>query len=80
MHSKVQKWGNSLAIRIPRAFALELGLQDDAPVDLSLREGSVVVAPVRRPTYTLDELLAGVTPRNRHMEADFGGSVGIEAW
>jgi antitoxin MazE len=79
MQSRVQKWGNSLAIRIPRAFALELGLEDNGVVDVSVREGLVVVAPARR-SYTLDLLLAGVTRRNRHAETDFGSSVGAEVW
>ncbi len=52
MHSKVQKWGNSLALRIPKAFALEVGLSEDAPVEVSVRQGHLVVAPVRSPTYS----------------------------
>ena len=80
MHSKVQKWGNSLAVRIPRAFALEVGLQPDSEVDLSVREGAVVVAPIQQPRYTLSHLLSRVTRRNRHSEADFGAPAGDEAW
>ena len=80
MHSKIQKWGNSLAVRIPRAFALEVGLSQDADVDVSVREGAVVVAPVKAPTYELGGLLARVTSRNRHSEEDFGHAVGREAW
>ena len=80
MRSKVQTWGNSLAVRIPRAFALELGLEHDLPVDVSVHEGVVVVAPLRQPVYSLDQLLAGVSPRNKHTEFDFGGPVGHEAW
>jgi antitoxin MazE len=79
MQSKVQKWGNSLAVRIPRAFALELGLRDDDPIDLTVREGAVVVAP-KRPEYRLEELLRGVTKRNCHSEQDFGAAEGNEAW
>ena len=80
MRSKVQTWGNSLAVRIPRAFALELGLEHDLPVDVSVQEGVVVVAPLKHPTYTLEQLLAGVSSRNKHTEFDFGAPVGSEAW
>jgi antitoxin MazE len=80
MHSKVQKWGNSLAVRIPRAFALEVGLKPDGSVDVSVHEGALIVAPVRAPRYALADLLARVTPRNRHSEEHFGQPAGREAW
>lgn len=79
MRSKVQKWGNSLAVRIPKAFAIEVGLEPDSNVEVSVRRGVVLVAPVKPPTYTLAELLARVKPRNRHSEQDFGRAVGREA-
>jgi len=77
--TKVQKWGNSLAVRIPKAFADELGLENNAVVEMTLNEGKLVVkvAP-RQPT--LEDLLARVTPENIHKEIDDGGSVGREAW
>lgn len=80
MHSKVQKWGNSLALRIPKAFALEVGLREDAGVDMSIRQGNLVVAPLKTPAYDLDDLLAKVTRRNLHGEVDLGPAVGREAW
>ena len=80
MHSRVQKWGNSLALRIPRAFALEVGLHEDAEVEVSVRRGSLVVAPVKAPGYELTDLLGKVTRRNVHAEADFGPAAGREAW
>lgn len=80
MHSKVQKWGNSLALRIPKAFALEVGLREDADVDVSIRQGNLVVAPLKAPTYDLNDLLAKVTRRNLHAEIDLGPAAGREAW
>ncbi len=79
MLTKVQKWGNSLAVRIPKAFADELGLENNAVVEMTLNDGQLVVkiAP-RQPT--LEEMLAQVTPENIHEEIDDGGSVGREAW
>lgn len=80
MQTKVQKWGNSLAVRIPKSFVLEVGLADDMPVDLSLVDGKLVVTPLVRPEFTLDELLAQVTDENLHQEIDTGEPVGAEAW
>ena len=80
MHSKVQKWGNSLALRIPKAFALEVGLSEDAPVDVSVQQGHLVVAPVRSPTYALADLVSGISRRNVHAEVELGPAQGREAW
>ena len=80
MHSRVQKWGNSLAVRIPKAFALEVGLGPDDPVDVKVLEGKLVVEPTRTKTYSLDALLSKVSKRNRHGEVDFGPAVGREVW
>ena len=80
MNARVQKWGNSLALRIPRPFALEVGLQENSEVELSLEDGTLVVRPVRRVRFDLSELLAKVTPRNRHAEIEVGKPVGKEAW
>lgn len=79
MLTKVQKWGNSLAVRIPKAFADELGLENNAVVEMTLNEGKLVVKIVPRQP-TLEELLAKVTSENIHEEIDDGGSVGREAW
>lgn len=78
MKTKIQKWGNSLAIRVPKSFAVHCGIEDGSVVDLSVRDGDLVVAPVTERKYTLDELLAGVTDENRHAEVDFGPPVGKE--
>ena len=80
MKTHVQKWGNSLAVRIPKAIAQETGLQEDSPVDLALVDGTVVVRPVAGPRYSLRKLLAGVSRSNIHKETDFGGAMGNELW
>jgi antitoxin MazE len=76
----VGKWGNSLAIRLPRAFAEELGLADGAAVQLSLASGGLLLTPARPVTPRLDDLLAGVNRRNLHGEVDTGRPVGREVW
>jgi antitoxin MazE len=80
MKTRVQKWGNSLALRIPKSFAAEVGLREDTPVELSLAEGKLVVRPLSRGAPTLDELLRGVTEDNLHGEWDTGPATGKEVW
>ena len=80
MQSRVQKWGNSLALRIPKSFAMEIGLADETAVEISLVEGKLVIAPLAPPTYSLEELLAGITADNLHAEEDSGAPQGNEVW
>ena len=80
MQTRIQKWGNSLGLRIPRAFAAEAGVGAGSEVDLSIREGDLVVKPARRRKYRLNELLRKVTSKNVHDEVDTGSPVGREIW
>ncbi len=80
MQTKIQKWGNSLALRIPKAFADEISIEQNASVEISVIEGKIVIAPIAEVEFTLDELLAGVTPENMHGEIDTGEAVGNEVW
>jgi len=80
MTSRVQKWGNSLALRIPKPLATEAGLKDNSPVELSLCEGKLVITPSVKPAASLDDLLAKVTKRNLHGEVDAGPARGREVW
>ena len=79
MQTRIQKWGNSLAIRIPKPFALEVGLEQNSLVAVSISEGKLVLEPVK-PVYSLEELLAQVTQDNLHQEIETGSAVGSEAW
>ena len=80
METRVRKWGNSLALRIPRPLAVEVGLDDDSPVELSLVEGKLIVSPLYQAEYSLEHLLAQVTEENVHSEVDVGPAVGGETW
>ncbi len=80
MQTRIHRWGNSLALRIPKTFATEAGLRQDALVEISLVDGKLVIAPVLEPAPTLDQLLAGITDDNLHAEIDTGPAVGNEAW
>jgi len=80
MKTRVQKWGNSLALRIPKSFANEVGLQRETSVEVSLTDGRLVITPVSEPKPTLKQLLAKVTKENLHHEVETGSAVGNEAW
>ncbi len=80
MKTKVQKWGNSLALRIPKTFASEVGIKNDSPVEVSLVSGKLVVTPMARTQLSLKKLLAQVTEDNLHREIDTGAAVGSEQW
>jgi antitoxin MazE len=78
--TKVQRWGNSLAVRIPKSFAEEVGLADDSPIEMRLVKGGLLVEPLPAWAPSLDELLDGVTESNLHGEVDTGPARGSEAW
>ncbi|MFO0911841.1 MAG: AbrB/MazE/SpoVT family DNA-binding domain-containing protein [Pirellulales bacterium] len=80
MRARVQKWGNSLALRIPKSFAVEVGLAEDAAVDLSVRDGCLVVEVEKDEPLSLKDLLAGVTDENLHGEWSGGPAAGREVW
>ncbi len=80
MEAHVQKWGNSLAVRIPKPLAVQLGLTNRSPIGLSLRGGELVITPVKRSSLKLSDLLAGGTEENLHEAIDTGPAVGREAW
>lgn len=75
---KIQRWGNSLALRIPRSFAADARVEDGSIVDLSIDDGSLVVRPIRHKKYELRELLRRIEPESIHEEIDTGGPVGKE--
>ncbi len=80
MKTRVKKWGNSLALRIPKSFADEVGLQKGTDVEVSLADGKIVVMRLAKPKLTLEQLLSKVTKDNLHDEVDTGSAVGNETW
>ena len=79
MTSRVQKWGNSLALRLPKALAEELHLERGCAVELRGVDGKLVVEPHHPPQYKLEDLLEKVSKRNLHSEFKTGRPVGKEA-
>ena len=80
MKTRVQKWGNSLALRIPKSFANEVGLERETSVEVVLADGKLVITPVAKPRLTLKQLLVKVTEENLHHEVDTGTAIGNETW
>lgn len=80
MKVQVQTWGNSLALRIPKSFAVETKIGKGTIVEMSIVQGKIVVTPATEPEYTLEELLNGVKKKNLHGETDTGTAVGKEVW
>ncbi len=80
MKTRVQKWGNSLALRIPKSFATEVGLREESEVDVSMKQGKLVVVPVEKSELTLNKLLAQISDDNVHHEIDTSHAIGRETW
>lgn len=80
MVTKVQKWGNSLGLRLPKKLADDLNMATGTEVDIVVHEGKLVLTPRHPKRFTLDELLSRVTKRNKHSEVDLGPGRGDEQW
>ncbi len=79
MKATVQRWGNSLAIRIPKAFAEQADIKEATEVDIAIQGNTIVISPAPK-EWTLEELLKGITPSNKPKAVDWGSPVGKEVW
>lgn len=79
MNTQVGKWGNSLAVRIPKTYAKELNLAEGVELEVTRVNGGLLLRP-RKSEYTLEELLQQIKPENIHGETDWGSAVGGEVW
>lgn len=80
MVTKVQKWGNSLGLRLPKKLAEDLNIATGTEVDIVVDEDRLVLTPRKPKRFTLDELLSRVTKSNKHEEVDLGPRRGREQW
>ncbi|MBI2999581.1 MAG: AbrB/MazE/SpoVT family DNA-binding domain-containing protein [Deltaproteobacteria bacterium] len=80
MHVRVRKWGNSLAVRIPKPLAEDAEVKEGTVLNLAVSGGKVVATPVQKRKLSLKQLLAQVNRKNLHSEVDSGRSVGREVW
>jgi len=79
MLTRIQKWGNSPGLRIPKSFAADVDVEAGSTVDIRVENGDLVIRPVRRRQFVLSELLEGISSRNLHAEIGAGDPVGREA-
>lgn len=80
MKTTVQQWGNSLALRIPQAFAQQTSVRKGTSISLTVKNGRMVIEPLKRRKYSLKQLVSKITPQNRHPETDWGKPMGKEVW
>ena len=77
---KIKKWGNSLALRIPKSFAKEINLDSGAEINLTIENGKLIIEPLNQKEYKLNELLSEVNEDNIHSEYSSGAPRGKEVW
>ena len=81
METNIQKWGNSLGVRLPKQIALNQSLKAGSRVVVTETKTGIAIEVVKKPRkYTLAELLKGATKENMHKETDWGDPVGNEIW
>ena len=80
MQTQVKKWGNSLALRIPKPLAEQLAIKNDTEVEILIEDGQLMIRPLPEQTVTLEALLAQITDENLHDEIETGTAVGGEVW
>jgi len=78
METKIQKWGNSLAVRLPKAFAKQAGIENGSDVRISIQDGNIILVPIKDHVTLLNDLLEQINSSNIHNEIDFGMPVGKE--
>ena len=80
MRSKVQLWGNSLALRIPKYIANQIQINNGSEIDVSLEEEKIIIKPIKAKKESLEYLLSKIEKKNIHKEEDFGEPIGGEIW
>ncbi len=81
MQVEIKKWGNSLAIRIPKSFANQIEINQGSIIDLFTKDGKLIIKPIKKnKEYSLDVLLEGVSEKNIHKEIGYGEPMGDEIW
>lgn len=78
METKIQKWGNSLAVRLPKAFAEQTGIENGSDVQISIQDGKIILVPVKDRAKLLDAMLEKIDESTVHSEISFGNPVGKE--
>jgi antitoxin MazE len=79
MKATIQKWGNSLAIRIPKNITKDTKVSEGSNIDIMIENGKIVLSPIKK-EYSLKELLKNITIENIHSEISTGDQTGGEIW
>jgi antitoxin MazE len=79
LRARIEKCGNHLRVRIPKALAKEVDFDEGTIVEVRASGRNLILAPVRR-EFTLSELVEAIAPKNRHGETDWGPPAGNESW
>lgn len=79
MRTKIQKWGNSLAVRIPKPLAKEIQIGEGRDMEIFSGNGRIVLAPISR-AYELKALLSQIKKENLHSELETGAPLSKEVW
>lgn len=79
MKTTVQKWGNSLAVRIPKNITKDIKVEEGSTMDINVENGNIILSPAKK-GYSLNELLKNITKENIHSEVSTGDPVGGEVW
>lgn len=77
MQTVVQKWGNSLGLRIPSLWAKDNNVRSGSKIEVIVEKGKITILPQKK---SLDDMLAMVTPENIHSEVSTGNAIGKEEW
>ncbi|VAX24113.1 hypothetical protein MNBD_IGNAVI01-2573 [hydrothermal vent metagenome] len=80
MEQVIQKWGNSLAIRIPKNFAIDSNIKRGSVVEMTVKDGKIVLKPIKKNKYKLNQLLEEITDENIHDEIETYSPRGKEIW
>lgn len=78
--TRLQKWGNSYAVRIPKNLVNSLALDSNSPLEIREEDGKLIIVPVAPKPYRLSQLLEQITPQNLHGEVNEGPAQGKEVW
>ncbi len=79
MKTKIQKWGNSLGVRLPKNITEQKALREGVGVSVMLKDGQIVIEPVAD-ELSLNSLLSMISSENVHAETDWAGTRGNEVW
>jgi antitoxin MazE len=80
MNTTALKWENSLAIRVPKSVAVQVGLEAQDDLEIEVQDGNIVLKPHLQLVCRLEDLVKRITPKNVHREIDTGTLVGREIW